>query len=221
MIREATMAVTLTWLGHASFKIEGSSVVYIDPWKINQESKDGDVILVSHSHQDHWSKSDIKKVRRQDSHLVGSCDVIKAAGEGDLLAPGGVIEFGETRITGTPAYNLRKPFHPRKKQWLGFIIDIDDVRIYYAGDTDHIAEMADLQDIDLALLPVGGKFTMNAAKAASAAKEIQAVQCLPYHWGSIIGRESDARQFAKLAGDTAVVLTPGESLIVGRAGGAA
>ena len=215
------MAVTLTWLGHASFKIEGSSVVYIDPWKINQESKDGDIILVSHSHLDHWSKSDIGKVRNRDSHLVGSGDVIRAAGEGDLLAPGGVVEFGETRITGTPAYNLRKPFHPRKKQWLGFIIDIDGVRIYYAGDTDHIVEMADLQDIDLALLPVGGKFTMNAEKAASAAKGIQAVQCLPYHWGSIIGRESDARHFAKLAGDTAVVLTPGESLIVGGAGGAA
>jgi L-ascorbate metabolism protein UlaG (beta-lactamase superfamily) len=215
------MSVTLTWLGHASFRIEGSSVLYIDPWKIAQEPKDGDIILVSHTHQDHWSKSDIKKVRSRDSRLVGSGDVIRAAGEGDILAPGGVIEFGNTRITGTPAYNLRIPFHPRKKQWLGFIIDIDTVRIYYAGDTDHIAEMADLQDIDLALLPVGGKFTMNAEKAASAAKDIRAVRCLPYHWGSIIGRESDARQFAELAGETAVVLTPGESLIVGGAEGAA
>ena len=95
------------------------------------------------------------------------------------------------------------------------------IRVFHAGGVTRNIKMADLQDIDLALLPVGGKFTMNAAKAASAAKEIRAVQCLPYHWGTIIGRESDARQFAELAGDTAVVLTPGESLIVGGAGGAA
>ena len=215
------MSVTLTWLGHASFKIEGSLVVYIDPWKIGQVVKDGNLILVSHTHQDHWSTTDIEKVRCRDSRLIGAGDVINAAGEGDVLAPGGIIEFGDIRITGMPAYNLRKPFHPRKKQWLGFVIDIDGVRIYYAGDTDRIPEMADLEDIDLALLPAGGKFTMNASRAAAAAGDIGAVQSMPYHWGTIIGRESDARQFADLAGDGDVVLNPGESLIIDGSGGAA
>ncbi len=215
------MAVTLTWLGHAGFKIEGSLVVYIDPWKIRQETKDGNLILVSHTHQDHWSKMDIEKVRSVDSRLIGAGDVIKAAGEGDILAPGGITEFGDIRITGIPAYNLRKPFHPRKMQWLGFVIDIDGVRIYYAGDTDRIPEMANLEDIDLALLPAGGKYTMNASKAAAAAGDIGAVQTMPYHWGVIIGRESDARQFADLAGEGAVVLNPGESLIIEGSGGAA
>lgn len=215
------MAVTVTWLGHATFRIEGSSIIYIDPWKVGQETKDGDIVLVSHSHQDHWSKSDIDKVRNESSRIVGSTDVVKTGGVGEPLAPGGILEIADIRIFGTPAYNLRKPFHPQRKRWLGFIVEIDGVRIYYAGDTDHIPEMAKLENIDLALLPAGGKFTMNAAQAAAAAADIGAIQCLPYHWGSIVGRESDANQFADLAGESAVVLKPGEKLIVDSSGGAA
>lgn len=218
---EELMAVTVTWLGHATFRIKGSSIVYIDPWKVGQETKDGNVVLVSHPHQDHWSKSDIKKVRDDNARIVGSIDVVKSGGEGEPLTPGAILDFTNIRIFGTPAYNLRKPFHPQKKQWLGFIVEIDGVRIYYAGDTDHIPEMVSLENIDLALLPAGGKFTMNAAQAAGAAADIGAVQCVPYHWGSIVGRESDAKKFADLTGDSAVILKPGESLIVDSSGGAA
>lgn len=215
---EELMAVTITWLGHATFRIEGTSVIYIDPWKVGPETKDGDIILVSHPHQDHWSKSDVKKVRNESARIIGSTDVVKSGGEGDPLAPGATLELTNIRIIGTPAYNLRKPFHPQKKQWLGFIVEIDGVRIYYAGDTDHIPEMATLENIDLALLPAGGKFTMNATQAAAAAADIGAVRCLPYHWGRIVGRESDAKKFAELTGDSAVILKPGESLILESSG---
>jgi len=205
------MGVTVTWLGHASFRIAGSAIIYIDPWKIADEPKDGDVILVSHPHQDHWSRKDIEKVSRHGAPLIGPPDVVESADEGSLLAPGGVIEAGGARITGWPAYNLRKPFHPRKKNWLGYIVELDGVSVYYAGDTDRIPEMADLEGIDLALLPAGGTFTMNPKKAAEAAGDIGALASLPYHWGTIVGSASDAESFAQIVGDRAIVLAKGDS----------
>jgi len=208
------MAVNVTWLGHASFRIQGSVVIYIDPWRISDGRNDGDLVLVSHSHYDHWSSSDVEAVVGPEGRIVGPGDVISSAGHGEVLAPGGEIDLFGVRLKGVPAYNLRKPFHPRKKKWLGFLMDIDGVRLYYAGDTDRIPEMAELDGVDLALLPAGGTYTMNAPAAADAARDIGAVRALPYHWGSIVGREADARKFAERLGPTGLILQAGETTAI-------
>ena len=120
------------------------------------------------------------------------------------------------RSSGVAAYNPQKAFHPKENGWVGFVIEIGSKRIYYAGDTDLTEEMQALKDkgIDLALLPVGGKYTMNAQEAAEAARQIGAKQAVPYHWGDIIGDQSDAEEFGKTAWCEVKILKPGESMRV-------
>jgi L-ascorbate metabolism protein UlaG (beta-lactamase superfamily) len=211
--KEAAMGLTLQWLGHASFRISHEdTVIYIDPWKLKQEPHDASLVLVSHSHSDHYSAGDIAKVRTADTKLVASADVVEKEGLGEALMPGLTVESAGIRVIGVPAYNPNKRFHPRQNNWLGFIIEVGGKRIYYAGDTDLTDEMRALQNIDVALLPAGGTYTMNAEEAAEATKHLKPNLAIPYHWGDIVGKRSDAEKFAELADCEAKVLSPGDTV---------
>jgi L-ascorbate metabolism protein UlaG (beta-lactamase superfamily) len=213
--KEKAMSVKLQWLGHASFKIsDGNAVVYIDPWKLKDIPHDATVVLVSHSHGDHYSAEDIAKVSGMTTKLIAAEDVIQKQGKGQALKPGQSIDVNGVKITGVPAYNPAKQFHPKANNWLGFVIEIAGKRIYYAGDTDITDEMKALKNIDLALLPAGGKYTMNADEAAEATKQFKPKQAIPYHWGDIIGSQADADKFAKSAACPVKVLSPGGSVTV-------
>ena len=117
------------------------------------------------------------------------------------------IEFGSIKISVLPAYNLDKHFHPKDEGWLGYLIKINDVLIYHAGDTDVIPEMQTLTGHNqankklIALLPVGGRFTMNPEEAFEAAKIIKPFLAIPMHYGSIVGTEDDAKEFANFCKD--------------------
>ena len=207
------MAVEIKWLGHASFRIAGAgSVVYIDPWKLRDQPHDADVVFVSHSHFDHCSGPDIKKVSRKDTTIVAPADAIAELHAANAVTPEERISIGDVTVEPVAAYNIGKSFHPKANRWLGAVFTIDGKRIYYAGDTDLIPEMSDLKDVDLALLPVGGTYTLDAAAAAKACKAIGCKAAVPYHWGDIVGSENDARKFAKLAGCKVHVLQPGQTL---------
>jgi len=211
--KEANMGLSLKWLGHASFRISHEdTVVYIDPWKLKDAPHDADLVLVSHSHHDHYSPDDIEKVSGPDTKLVASNDVVLKERGGQAMMPGLTLEFGGVRVQGVAAYNPARQFHPKGNQWVGFIIEIGGKRIYYAGDTDLTDEMKAVKDIDVALLPVGGTYTMNAAEAAEAAGYIKPKLAVPYHWGDIVGSKSDADSFAQKAGCEVKVLKPGESV---------
>lgn len=211
--KETDMGLSLKWLGHASFRIsDANTVVYIDPWKLKDAPGDADFVLVSHSHHDHYSPEDIKKVVGDKTALIASNDVVVKEQAGQALMPGLTVELSGIRIQGVPAYNPNKQFHPKSNQWLGFVIEIGGKRIYYAGDTDITEEMKALSDIDVALLPVGGTYTMNASEAAEAAGHIKPELAIPYHWGDIVGGESDAKSFAEKAGCEVKVLKPGEAV---------
>jgi L-ascorbate metabolism protein UlaG (beta-lactamase superfamily) len=211
--KENAMSVKLQWLGHASFKISsGSDVIYIDPWKLKDTPHDATVVLVSHSHYDHYSADDIAKVSGMTTKLVAAADVIAKQGKGDVLKPGQSVDINGVKITGVPAYNPAKQFHPKSNNWLGFVVETGGKRIYYAGDTDATDEMKDLKNIDLALLPVGGTYTMNAAEAADAAKAFKPKQAIPYHWGDIVGSQADADKFAKSAGCPVKILKKGDTI---------
>jgi L-ascorbate metabolism protein UlaG (beta-lactamase superfamily) len=211
--KETAMSINVQWLNHASFRItHGETVIYIDPWKLTESPCDATMVLVSHSHHDHYSASDIGKVSGLDTKLVASADVISQEGKGQAIKPGETIQSNGVSITAVAAYNPNKQFHPKANNWLGFVIEIDSKRIYYAGDTDMTDEMKSLKDIDLALLPVGGTYTMNAAEAAEAVNYFKPDQAVGYHWGDIIGSKSDAEEFSKSADCKVTVLNPGESL---------
>ena len=211
--KEASMGITIQWLGHASFKIcHEDTVIYIDPWKLKESPHDATLVFVSHSHYDHYSPEDIAKVSGQDTKLIASADVVAKEKAGEAIMSGLTVELESVRVRGVAAYNPNKQFHPKANNWVGFIIEIGSKRIYYAGDTDLTEEMKALKDIDIALLPVGGTYTMNADEAAEAAKHIKPKQAIPYHWGDIVGRRSDAERFAELAECEVKILKAGESI---------
>ena len=211
--KETSMGITIQWLGHASFKIcHEDTVIYIDPWKLKDSPGDATLVFVSHSHGDHYSPEDIAKVSGPDTRLIASADVVAKEKAGEAIMPGLMIELEGVRVRGVAAYNVDKVFHPKKNNWVGFLIEIGSKRIYYAGDTDLTDEMKGLKDIDVALLPVGGTYTMNGEEAAEAIKHIKPKQAIPYHWGDIVGDRNDAEQFAELAECEVKVLAPGESI---------
>ena len=205
------MTVTIDWLGHAGFKITASMRIYIDPWKIKDSPHDADVVLISHDHYDHYVAEDVHKVAAPATRLIASADVVAKHGSGQSLAPGQTLRIESLSLTATAAYNIDKDFHPKANNWLGFVIELDGKRIYYAGDTDHIPEMNDVGNIDLALLPVGGTYTMDPAQAADVANQLNPKAALPYHWGDIVGSRKDADHFAELCKCPTVVLNPAQS----------
>jgi L-ascorbate metabolism protein UlaG (beta-lactamase superfamily) len=213
--KEKAMSVKLQWFGHASFKISGGSdVIYIDPWKLKDAPHDATLVLISHSHYDHLSAPDIAKVSGHDTKLIAPGDVVKQLKKGEVLKPGQSIDVNGIKITGVPAYNPAKQFHPKSNNWLGFVVEISGKRIYYAGDTDATDEMKALKNIDLALLPAGGTYTMDANEAAEATRQFKPKQAIPYHWGDIVGSQADADKFAKSAACPVKVLSPGGEMTV-------
>ena len=213
--KETAMGLTLQWLGHASFKIcHEDTVIYIDPWKLKDSPHDASLVLVSHSHYDHYSPVDIANVSGPDTKLIASADVIAKEDAGETIMGGLTVEMDNARLIGVPAYNPGKDFHPKSNNWVGFVIEIGSKRLYYAGDTDLTEEMKALQNIDVALLPVGGTYTMDAAQAAEAVSHFKPKTVIPYHWGDIVGGRSDAEQFAKSAQCETKILTPGETITV-------
>ena len=187
---------TIEWLGHASFRIKNGLTLYIDPWKLEKGEEKADLILISHSHFDHFQIEDIAKIRTDQTKLIVARDCLdQLKGEPIALFPDEVITENNITIQATAAYNKDKEFHPRDKQWLGFLITINGERIYYAGDTDLIPEMENLGKVDIALLPIGGTYTMTADEAVEATRRIQPGYCIPYHYGDIVGSKTDAERF--------------------------
>jgi len=197
--REVTSMVdAIHWLGHDTFKIAKDVVIYTDPFKIKNKDN-ADIILITHEHFDHCSPDDIKKLQTNDTVIIAPKDCIaKLSGNVKAITPGKSITVKGITIEAIPAYNTNKQFHPRSNQWAGYIITIDTMRIYMAGDTDYIPEMKSLKNISIALLPVSGVYVMTADEAAQAALTIQPAVAIPMHYGSIVGTIADAKKFESL-----------------------
>ena len=211
------MPVEITWIGHASFRLAGAGgVVYIDPWKIPSGAEaDGNVVIVSHDHYDHCSVEDVARVAMAGATIVAPPQTAEKLANATPTVPGQTLAVGDITIEAAPAYNVGKKFHPRDNGWLGAVVTLDGKRIYYAGDTDLIEEMSDLEAIEVALLPVGGTYTMTAAEAADACERIGCKTAIPYHWGDIVGTSADAREFADAVSCCKVnILHPGQTLAV-------
>lgn len=192
------MLENIKWLGHAGFKIKGEKTVYIDPFKIN-DTEPADIIIITHEHFDHLSPEDIKKIQAGKTAIVTTPDCYsKVSGNIKTISPGQSIVVDGIRIDAVPAYNTNKNFHPKGNGWIGVIVAIDGKRIYHAGDTDNIPEIAQLKNIDIALLPVSGTYVMTAEEAADAANKIMPKVAVPMHYGAIVGSRADAENFRKL-----------------------
>lgn len=205
MDAESFVKEKIKWLGHASFRIEGSkSIVYIDPWKL-KGSVPADVVCITHSHYDHLSGEDIEKVRKRSTVIVGPADCKGGFGPAfKTVAPGDQVTAGDVSIEAVPAYNTDKDFHPKKKGWVGYVVTVDGVRVYHVGDSDVIPEMSGVK-ADVALVPVGGTYTMTVKQAAEAVSKINPKVAVPMHCGDIVGTLGDRETF-KASCKTAVVI---------------
>lgn len=202
--------IGIKWLGHSGFLIENSEVIYIDPYNIKEDSKKADLILLTHSHYDHCSVADMEKIIKEGTKIVLTADCQSKITRFDVqinmkvIEPGQELDLGEVKISAVPSYNLDKHFHPKGEGWVGYLIKINNVIIYHAGDTDVIPEMQKLTGYKqhnkefIALLPVGGRFTMSAEEAAEAAKLIKPSLAIPMHYGDVVGTEDDAKEFVEL-----------------------
>ncbi len=208
--------INLEWLGHAGFLIKNSRVIYIDPYNIKDGLPKADIVLITHSHYDHCSMEDLQKIVQDGTRIFIPADCQSKIVRFDLdirmtiLEPGQEINLNEVRICAFPAYNLDKSFHPKQEAWIGYLIKMDDLIIYHAGDTDKIEEMQKLTGYKqpgkefIALLPVGGRFTMNAEEAAEAAKVIKPTIAIPMHYGSIVGSKEDAEEFKDICKESGI-----------------
>jgi len=203
----------LHWLGHDSFRLDGPPVIYFDPWKLGGQLPVADLVLVSHEHQDHCSPNDVEAISGPDTVVVANWGSVEKLPGARGIRPGDRLVVAGVEIEAVRAYNVNKfrtpgvPFHPKEADHVGYVVTVDGVRIYHAGDTDHIAEMADI-DCDVALLPVSGTYVMTAEEAAEAARTIQPQIVVPMHYGAGIGTADDGRRFADLYdGDVAILET--------------
>lgn len=187
------------WLGHASFKLTGEKIIYIDPYEISETEK-ADIILITHTHHDHLSMDDIEKIRKLDTLIFAPEDARSKLSDFKSVKPYQFFNVGKIKIETVPAYNLDKEFHPEERNWVGYVIEINKQRIYHAGDTDLIPEMSELKDIDVALLPIGGTYTMDVTEALQAVNIIQPKTAIPMHYGKLSGTKMDAEKFKQLAG---------------------
>jgi len=204
------MAVRITWIGHASVKISGSAAtVYIDPWKVRVKDH-ADIILLTHDHYDHYSEPDIKALMTPSTRVVAPMSTPLVT---DRIAAGKSISIRDVTVRAVPAYNMGKAFHPKANGWVGYVIIMDGTTVYHPGDTDRIPEMKGLS-VDVALIPVGGTYTMDAREASEVLTDIKAAHAIPIHYGDIVGSRHDAEIVQAGSQATVEILEPGGTLTV-------
>lgn len=192
-------------LTHSSIRITSNSgVIYADPYNIRDAAHDAAYIFVTHNHYDHFSPEDIQKIANDNTVLIVpetmKKQVLKSA-VGNLhtesIKPGTYHASGSVEYETIPAYNILKPFHIRGAGWLGYVLCVDGKRIYIAGDTDLTKEAKEVK-CDIALIPIGGTYTMDAKKAAELVNQLRPAIVIPTHYGSVVGNEEDAYAFKKV-----------------------
>ena len=182
----------------------GVGTIYIDPFRMKEEPHDADYVLITHDHYDHFSIEDIHKVIKNTTILVvparmedDARELEREVGEIVTVKPGVYKELSGLELETIPAYNTVKPFHPRRAEWVGYILRVDGKRVYIAGDTGATKEAKQVK-CDIALVPVGGTYTLDTKRAADLINTIRPEYAIPTHYGSIVGKKSDGQTFASL-----------------------
>ncbi len=204
--------VKIDYLGHSGFLISNGNGknIAIDPYNVSDKVKNIDLILITHSHYDHCSIKDIEKIKKAGTTAIIPADAQSKITKVEninmqIIEPGDELTFGNIKIEAIPAYNVDKEFHSKREGWMGFVIKFKDVIVYHAGDSDRIPEMSKLTGYGkhgnefVALLPVSGKYVMDAEEAADVASLISPDLAIPMHYGAgVSGTENDAERFVKL-----------------------
>ncbi len=200
--------IKIRWHGHDTFTLEKMITICIDPYKLTK-SMPADIILVSHNHFDHLSLDDLKKISSPNTIIITANECIQQLSkipskERIGLSPGQEKLLNDVKVQAVPAYNIdkinpdtKKPFHPKEDNKIGFVVTIDGVSIYHTGDSDLVPEMTDLKP-DVLLVPVSGTYVMTAKEASQAVDKIKPKLAIPMHYGTIVGSETDAKEFKNM-----------------------
>ena len=188
---------------HNSIKITGDFNIYIDPFKIDNETKDADIIFITHSHYDHFSIKDIVKIKNENTIIVSTKDtydeLIKYFDSNKIIiaSPNNSFEVLGIKFYTVRAYNVNKSFHPIDNDWVGYIINIDNTKYYIMGDTDINDDVLKVK-CDVLFIPIGGTYTMNYKEAASYTNTINPKIVIPTHYGLIVGDSKLGQEFKSL-----------------------
>lgn len=201
----------------SSIRIAGSKILYFDPYEIRTAARDADIIFITHDHYDHFDPASIEKIKKETTLLVAPESMQKKAlSESGIaekqclfLNPGEKKEAGGLPVETIPAYNKLKPFHTKGKRWQGYVVTMDDIRYFVSGDTDVNEDIEKVQ-CDVALIPIGGFYTMDWKQAAEYTARIKPKAVVPTHYGSIVGKKTDGgdfqRELVRMDGDIQVEL---------------
>ena len=191
-------------LYHSSIRINKEKTIYIDPFKIDRNYNDADIVFITHDHYDHYSEEDIDKVINENTTIIIPEELLtkllrKGINKNAIITvePNKNYMVQGIKFETISAYNTNKTFHPKENGWVGYIIIINGIRYYIAGDTDITEENKQVK-CDLAFVTVGGTYTMDFKEAASLINEIKPKIAIPIHYGSIVGTEQDAIDFIRL-----------------------
>lgn len=190
----------------SSIKLAFDKTIYFDPYKIEENKHDADIIFITHNHYDHMDSESIEKIKKSNTIIVAPKsmeEVIKKIEfkEHIFLNPNEEINIDCINVRTVSAYNINKTFHPKDNNWLGYIVTYDDVSYYVAGDTDKTNE-AEKVKCDIALIPIGGHFTMDVNEATELIRIINPKIVIPTHYGSIIGDVGDGKKLKENLVDT-------------------
>ncbi len=198
--KDLSVLSNIKWLGQAGIRIEDKAIIYIDPYNIKKDSIKADIILITHDHMDHFDRKSIEIIARTNTILLlpeGIKPDIKRI-KIEYVKPFLTNEIMGYKIVAVPAYNVKKKFHPKEKGYVGYVIDINGVKIYHTGDTERIPEMKSIT-ADIILLPLGQTYTMNSVEeAVEVVKDVKASVAIPIHFGLYEGNKNDALKFKKL-----------------------
>lgn len=190
----------------SSIRLLLNKVIYFDPYLINEEKHDADIIFITHNHYDHMDIDSINKVKNDQTIIVAPNSMEEVINQIEFfdyifLSPYDMVNIDNIAIKAIPAYNNNKPFHPKENNWLGYVITYNNEIYYIAGDTDKTSDNEQVK-CDVALIPIGGHFTMDVQEASELLRIINPKIVIPTHYGSIIGDKDDAKRLKEILSDT-------------------
>lgn len=213
----------INWLGHAGFFFEdqnGNKIYFVDPFELGDRKLDkADLIFITHAHYDHFSQGDIDKIIKNDTVIIAPPDILSHISIGDerkvKVEPNQSYTVKDFKFSTIPAYNHRpgrQELHPRRNNWVGYIFELNGKKVYHAGDTDFTDEMRSLKSLrlDVAMLPMGGNFTMDVDEMIEAANWIGAKITIPIHYKRLLGenyKEAEEKLKSGVTNSKVVILT--------------
>ena len=182
---------------HSSIQIND---IFIDPYGITETNKKAKYIFITHTHYDHLSLEDIKKIISKETIFVAPKDAQKTLEENFpnhekfYVEPNQELKFDNFEVKVIPAYNINKNFHKKEFGWVGYVFKIDSITYTILGDTDEIPEHETLKT-NVLFVPIGGTYTMNAEEAALLVNKIKPDLAIPVHYNAIVGSKEDEEIF--------------------------